>query len=799
MEISRTLPWKPALLGCIVILVIFLGAGRQIWSLGLAVILAGLAAILAPPVLRLPKLALIGLIGFALAPLTGFLPVSWAGGVPAWRTSLMFDWGIWISPTVSPDPGATLESWFLVVAMMLWLWVCLGQGYSRSGLRMTLSILALGGAALAGAAFLDAHSTPVPWWSRAGLTPGDVFGPLANRNHSSSLNAISAVLCVALALDAWRRRSRFWIVHALAFGVPTAAIFMNTSRGGLLMFLVGLAAWAMTATAGRGWLRKAMVILALFLVLGSVAFVSSGRLGGRLRELKGQGEVAVVESSLRLDLARQTLNIAGQQPLFGSGFGTFNQVFPQLSSLKLGDIRVFHPESDVLMLLFEGGILALLPCGLFLVWAGLASGPWRNQEESHRSRDRSGRRLRQAAAIGVGMALLHGIFDVPQHGTGYAMHTLLLLGLAVSPKKLGAVFGVWLSSCIRLAGVAAVGLGVLWAGIDLGKWQPDTSSSVLAIRREARQQAAEGSYRAALASMDRAIWLAPLDYRLYYTRAQLLLQLRQSPDRALLDFGRARALEPHYTRFCFEEGEFWLSYVPEMAMVPWRECLRRLPKESYEIQNYYQQMLSRLGLHPQLRESLWALAETPQMQMIYLAHVPERDRWPEALRRFLETHPDLDRLDPALLRRLFRLWHDMGDREALALFLTDNPRLQPYGWRTLAYEEARVGHYQEAVMVAAKFLKRPDKPTWTGTSDLARLERALVLNPNDLKAAVDLYYAQYKSGDLKRARLTAETLVALPAAPPFMKLELAMLYAEMKDPRRGWEMMEQAIQVLPEI
>lgn len=791
--------WKPALLATIVVMVVFFGAGRQMWSLGLAMSLAGLAALFSPPALRLPGVPWIALMSAGLAPLAGLLPVSWAGGMPSWRTSLVYDWGIRIPSTISPDPQATVESWLVVAVMILWAWLCLGQGFSRVALRLALSILALGGAALAAASFFDLHVSSIPWWSRAGVTLGDGFGPFANRNHSSSLNAISAILCLSLALDGWRRRSHIWGVFALAFLLPAVAIFMNTSRGGLILFFLGLIVWAMTASSGKGWVRKVMLVVALFLVLFSVAFVSSGRLGGRLRDLASKGEGAVVESSLRLDLARETLRIGSDQPWVGSGFGTFNTVFSQVSHLKQGDLRFFHPESDVLMLFFEGGMAALLPCGVFLVWAAFSSGPWQRSGELGRSRDRSGRPLRQAAAIGAGMALTHAVFDIPHHGTGYAMHTLLLLGLAVRPQRLGSETG-WLGAgFFRLAGVAAIALGILWAGIDWGKWKPDVSSSVLALRRQAKEQAGQGRYREALVSIDRAIWLGPLDYRLYYTRAQLLLQLRQNPERALLDFGRARVLEPHYAPLCFEEGEFWLSYVPDMAIIPWRECLRRLPRESELSRRYYGQMLSLLGPHPQLREPLWRLVESADMQIVFLSQTSPGDLWQQALQRFFESQPQLERLDPATLRHLFRMWHDLGDRTALAALLSANPRLQAYGWRTLAYEEARMGRYQEAVLVAARFLKRQEKPSWSETSNLSRLERAFVLNPSDPRPGVELYYAQRATGDLKAARATAEKVAALPNSPPYMKLELATLYAELKEDRLAWEMMEQAIQVVPEI
>lgn len=787
------------LLAVVVCLGLLSGAGRETWSLGVLTCLVGMAVVIAPPVYRLPKVVLVCLGLIALVPLLGQLPVSWFGEPSAWRERLAESWRLFLPSTLSPDPHASLESWLVMVTAVFWLWICLGQRASEQGRRWCIYVLAIGGAFVAILSWIDYSVVAVPWWPRMTVQGLDSFGPFTNRNHTSSLNAITAILCAASAYDAYRRRSSLAWFFAALFWCPFAAILVNTSRGGLVLLVLGLFAWVTTAAMKKGVVRKLAVGAALLLVVISIASVSSGRLGSRIRNLMMEEKVSPLTSSLRFDLARETLSLASERPWLGQGFDTFIPVFPIVTSLSFPAQRVLHPESDVLLLLFEGGLLILVPCVVLLGWIGVSSGSLSGHASADEMNDRPGRRLRQAALIGACMALIHSIFDVPNHVLGYGMHTALLLGLAIRPRSLKRPAGRAGSMAFRLTGPVFIGLGVLWLGVSFAQWLPSLPVSVPVLRQQIRAESSQGRYRDALQLVNRAISISPLDYRLYYIRAQLLLKLRQNPELALLDFGRSRALEPHYAAICYEEGQYWLGYVPELAIIPWRECLRRHTDGSPGQQGAYGQMIYKTLPYPELRPPLWSLAETPEMQLIFLVNTAKGREWEEYLGKFMEAHPKLELLEPKELRTLLKAWHDRGDRTALVRLLEKNHSLQPYGWRTMAEELARAGKYQEAFYLANKFLKKQQRPSRLETSNTARLERAFVFNPTDVRPGIELYLAYRAEGNLKAAKSTAEKVVALPAAPPYMKLELASLYAEMSDFRRAWQMMEQAMHSHPDI
>ncbi|TDU64648.1 O-antigen ligase-like membrane protein [Prosthecobacter fusiformis] len=786
------------LLACVVITGILLGAGRSTWSLGVISCMAGLAMICAPPKARLPKIASLSLLMVMAVPLLGLLPVSWFGGPADWRSKLTESWSLYLPQTLSPDPHGTFECWLVMMVMLLWLWTCLGQKGSDDGRRWCIYTLAFGGALVAALSWIDYSSGSIAWWSDGEPNYGDRFGPFSNRNHSSSLSAISTILCAASAYDAYRRRSKLSWFFAILFWVPFSSIFVNTSRGGLGLLFMGLIAWVTTVAMKKGFVRKIAVGAAVLLVVASVATVSSGRLGSRLRAMMFEQQVSPLTSSLRFDLAKETLALVTTRPLLGQGFDTFVPVFPLVSNMEMSRYRFMHPESDLLLLLFEGGLLATVPCVVLLFWIGRSTGGW-GQAIHEKSHERPGRRLRQAAAIAAAMALVHSIFDVPNHGVGYGLSTALLLGLSIRPRRL-KVPGGWIQAwAFRLAGVAVIAVGIMWWGIGTSRWTPEVPTANRVLRDRISTEVKGGRYREALMLSNRTIQIAPLDYKLYYLRAQLLLLLRQEPERALLDFGRSRALEPRYANTCYKEGEYWLGFVPELAMIPWRECLRRRSIDPALMKQTYASMLGKAMVFPELKPPLWGLAESTEMQLTFLMYTRKGEDWEKYLAKFLEAHPKLEILESKDLRLLMRQWHQKGDRHALVQLLEENPSLQSYGWRTMCAELALEGRYEEAYFVASKFMKRQDRPMRIESNSIQRLERIFVFNSSDMRSGIELYYAKRASGDLKGARATAEKVVALPDAPAYMKLELAYLHAELMDFRRAWEMMELAMLAIQDV
>lgn len=790
--------WSAPLLAVLTGAAVVAGAGKTTWSLGLCLLLAGAGVLVVQPRHKLPRLAAGLLLAFALVPLAGFLPAAWLGGLPEWRTQLWTSWGIELPGSLSPVPWVTLESWAAVVAGAVWLWACLCLGASSAGRRWCVYLLASIGALIAVASWYDLQVQSIPWWPRNELNPTGGFGPFLNRNHTASFNAVTAVLCIASAFDAYQRRSKLAWFFLLLLWAPVTAIFINSSRAGLVLLAAGVVGWVALVSMRKNAAKKALVGLALLMVVAAVALVSSGQLGGRLRDMIHEGQTNVLSSDMRLELARETLVQVARQPWTGHGFDSFSWVFPINSAIQVPEVRFIHPESDVLLLLFEGGLLALLPAAILLGWVIHASGPWRKSWSEKAPRERLGRRLRHACALGAALALAHGLVDVPNHGFAYWMHTALLAGLAVQTKKLSGLRSGFSRLTPLFAAVPVIAAGAVWLGSGLGWWRPDLPTSIPALRTEATAESRSGRYREALALVDRAIWLSPLDFRLYYQRAQLLLALRQRPERVLADFGRSRALEPHYAGACLEEGILWLRHMPELAIIPWRECLRRQPEGSASLARAYHAIVMHAIPFEELHRPVWGLAHSADMRLDFMSFISEPRQWQEYLALFMEFHPGLEDLESGQLRTLFTLWPQRGGQESMLAFAKENPRFMAYAWRPQARKLAQEGNFDEALALAAKHMKVLNHPPARKSADLARLDRNFVLNPTDVRTGVELFFAQRAADDQNAAQATGEKLLLLPNVPAYMWRELAEMHREKGELRRAWERMEEAMLHTPD-
>ncbi len=788
--------------GLVVSLIVVFGAARAPWARGLALLLMGGAIMVAPPRVKLRALPTLALLLLALAPGVALLPAKFFGGIEDWRSRLGTEWGVEMPLTVTSEWQTTLEAWLVMIVGVTWFWACLAQNFSDAGRRIVLRILSITGLVLAVMTLADHLGwLHFGWWPRgdgyaASVEAATGFGPFANKNLSSSLFAWSCVLCAASALDAFRRRSRWWLVFIVSLFLLLGCILVNSSRAGLLLFILGMTLWLGTTAMKRGFMRKIVVGMALAGVLISVVMVSGGLLGERLSE---KPLTTAITSDLRVWLAGQTLKAAVYAPWTGRGLGVFDLVFPQVSSEPFPDSRTIHPESDVLWLLFEGGLLLVLPSLIMVGWLFRTTGPWFSSGRKKQSHDsRASRRVRRAFGIAAGMALVHSISDPPLHSLGYFAMFALVTAQAVRGRYLSERISPVVALAFRVAGALIVLWGGLWLALVAGWTELAPASAAEIFHQRALRESAAGNRAEAMRLVNRAIELSPLQYRWYFLRAQFHLLMQHGSALALQDFGLMRALEPHYGLICFDEGRIWLAYEPKMALIPWQEVMQRYPRGFDNAVPLYQTILQESAAYPELHRDLWKMANRPSLQLIYLsAQFLTGERWQVCLDEFLEEHPNLTELNTSQIQYLIHLWQIKGDRHQLVALLEKTPQLQAYGWKSLAHHLAQSGKFEAAYRLTQRYQPPIVRSAVLSAADIPRLERLFVLNPVDPLPGVELYYAQRSAGDLKSARRTLEKVISLPKSPEFLTRELASVLAETGDMRGAWEMIQKSLDAQP--
>lgn len=486
-----------------------------------------------------------------------------------------------------------------------------------------------------------------------------------------------------------------------------------------------------------------------------------------------------------------TLRLIFKAPFFGFGLGNFDAVFGLNGSLSNNHVRFIHPESDWLWCWFETGLISLIPVTLALFWL-LFHGFPSSDSQKRKKHQVLDRRLRGVACISFLIAVLHGLGDVPLHSLGYCALALVLAACSVPARKLKTDASFLNRSLMRLMGLALISLGVTHVLALDGEPRLANYSSSAIRRNHIQSLTSSGKKQEALEACNQAIQLTPLDWSLYFQRGYLRLQLRQPDADALMDFNRSRALEKWNVAACQEEASLWLKHDPDLAIIPWRDLLQRSTNPGL-----FDSMLGLSRPHPQLAANVRKLASTPPMLASILLHSEPGPAWETALSDLLSIDPDLSKLDLAQRRQVLSYWQSRGDRDQLVALLESHPDWHSDSWPMLADEYARQTQFEKAWELQRKHAYATSPQQVSSGALLENLERNFALKPKDARLGVDLYFAQKKRGSLDDASRTLNRLLALPDAPPFVKLEQAALFAEAKDFRRAYETMKAALAAKP--
>lgn len=143
------------------------------------------------------------------------------------------------------------------------------------------------------------------------ITPG-IFGGLGNENFEAEFLVIIAPLCL-LTLVAWRNPVLRWCGPAAALVVLVHAIAFNPSDAKWAA-IGGMAGFGWLVLAWRGWYLTAFAIASIGFAAVASAYYGSASV-----------QASVLE---RFELSFNTLLIWRDNPLFGTGIGSFNYAYP---------------------------------------------------------------------------------------------------------------------------------------------------------------------------------------------------------------------------------------------------------------------------------------------------------------------------------------------------------------------------------------------------------------------------------------------------------------------------------------
>jgi O-antigen ligase len=784
------LRWSLALLP---LLCVALGGGTERWSQGTVLVLLGVLLVAAPPRLSLGwklNCVLAGLFALALA---GFLPARWFG-LPAWRTSMVEDFGFVLPATLSPQPWLTAERGVLFLAGICWFYLLATINWT-AGERIRAGQLFGAGVVVLAGAFLLLHRLEivVPIWPTERH-----FGPFPNRNQTADFLAIGALpvlACVQLAWRAGRRGAALgWIVGWLVIAL---AAFTSFSRAGVILLFGGTGCYVL-AQAWRAWNRQngaardaaagkldrwrnGALGVSLVAILLSAFLLFGGETLNRFTPKTATSTVQAVTTEFRLRIQSDALQMIKASPWCGLGLGNFAAVFPLFRVRSALPARAIHPESDWLWMVAELGwpALALVVAGLVLLQQGIR--PWCREPD---------RPLRTAAALALPMFALHSFVDVSAHRLGTCFCAVFVLGLALrgeGPEM--PVFRLparWPAPLFRVLGVLLAVAGGVWIQEARHVLLLPGEVGVNTLQAQAEFAAANRDYAGVEQALDKAVAWAPLDWISYFTRGGARVYLAHYDD-AAADYQRARLLEPFFGDVPADEARTWLANgQAAQAVHGLVEACRREPGRAAEFMNRVDNVAPQNAAFLQQMGRV-ARGDPPLLLLPFL----EQLRPPQSgdfIAAYLRADPDLQRLSPAQKTLFFRAWAQFGDAAGLAAQMTRRPQWQPWGWRWWADACARGGAYEEACRIATRFAMPPAVPAPGEGESLSRaeLEQQAAAAPGDAALALRLYRAQKLAGDLPAALAALRGISAVPGAPAYFLYLQAIAAADAGDWTASW-------------
>ena len=290
----------------------------------------------------------------------------------------------------------------------------------------TILGIALGALQVAG----SSSDTPA-WYLYEETNVGKAVGFFANADHMATLLIITIPFLVAIvAASKTAGVQRYSAAVAIAAGtalVIVVGLVLNGSLAGYGLTVPVLAASVLIILPAQSRWRYWVLAATGLLLIGAVVGLETTSIGaGKL----GEHATSSVESRAQI-LATTTRAIGDFMP-FGSGLGSFRNVYPLYEQPQQVAITyVIHAHNEYAEVALELGLAGILLMLVFFAW--WLSAVWRVW------RTAEGGPFARAAAIASGAILVHSVVDFPLRTAAisvcFAMCLALLADSRAAPPK----------------------------------------------------------------------------------------------------------------------------------------------------------------------------------------------------------------------------------------------------------------------------------------------------------------------------------------------------------------------------
>lgn len=389
----------------------------------------------------LPLLLLLIFIVLQLIPLPPIvIQVISPSTFAAYEPVLSLKESIWIP--LSIHPKATIQEFFRILSYSLFYFLTIQLLSRRNYLKRTLYTVIGLATAIAFLAILQKVGSPDKiYWIRNVPDNASPFGPWINPNQFAGYMEMMAPLALGLFLfyrprlvgeESLRSKvvaiftlpsTNVYMLIGFASCLMALSVFISLCRGGILTITLAFLVFILLYHIKRPrYGRTALVIIACCVVLGVSWFGWETIVAEFNRGINPYGEL----TDGRFSIWQDSLRIFQSFFLFGTGFGTFIDIYPSYASFAFSGI-VDHAHNDYLELLTDGGVIGFSLTACFVL--SVLHHGWKKLKVRG---DHFAVLTSIGSMTGIIAMLMHSVTDFNMHNGADGLYFFFLCGLLVA-------------------------------------------------------------------------------------------------------------------------------------------------------------------------------------------------------------------------------------------------------------------------------------------------------------------------------------------------------------------------------
>lgn len=275
-----------------------------------------------------------------------------------------------------------------------------------------------------------------PWW---GL-PHCLSATYVNHNHFSGYLEMVIPIAVAFYIGqgswAMGQKKKNKAVIGLALLIMITAFVLAQSRGGWISLTFSLFIMNIILIKGNFLSKKSILFFIMFIILVfALAYIHEGNVAKRI-ETMTEGIENEASLTTRIFTWKGTIDMIRDNPVIGTGIGTFVWGFAKYRPEELHSRRFYYAYNDYLHIAAEMGILAplILLWGLITAWVYVFRSKNRNNISLEGTLPIFERLIKIGCATGLLSLACHSLIDFNFHIPANMLVATAITAVLISRK-----------------------------------------------------------------------------------------------------------------------------------------------------------------------------------------------------------------------------------------------------------------------------------------------------------------------------------------------------------------------------